>query len=33
MFETSKKEPVIERLKELQKKYPEYYITVIDCHI
>ncbi|WP_339061614.1 hypothetical protein [Fusobacterium polymorphum] len=33
MFETSKKEPVIERLKELQKKYPEHYITVIDCHI
>lgn len=33
MFETSKKEPVIERLKELKKKYPEHYITVIDCHI
>ena len=33
MFETSKKEPVIERLKELQKKYPEHYITVIDCHV
>ena len=33
MFETSKKEPVIERLKELQKKYPEHYITVIDCQV
>jgi hypothetical protein len=33
MFETSKKEPVIERLKELQKEYPEHYITVLDCHI
>ena len=33
MFDTSKKEPLIERLKELQKEYPEHYITVIDCHI
>ena len=33
MFETSKKGPVIERLKELQKEYPEHYITVLDCHI
>lgn len=33
MFETSKKEPLIEKLKELQKEYPEHYITVLDCHI
>ena len=33
MFETSKKGPVIEKLKELQKEYPEHYITVLDCHI
>jgi len=33
MFDTSKKEPLIERLKELQKEYPEHYITVLDCHI
>lgn len=33
MFDTSKKEPVIEKLKELQKEYPENYITVLDCHI
>lgn len=33
MFETSKKGPVIERLKELQKEYPEHYITVLDCHV
>ena len=33
MFDTSKKGPVIERLKELQKEYPEHYITVLDCHV
>ena len=33
MFEISKKGPVIEKLKELQKEYPEHYITVLDCHI
>lgn len=33
MFDTSKKEPVIEKLKELQKEYPEHYITILDCHI
>lgn len=33
MFDTSKKEPIIEKLKELQKEYPEHYITVLDCHI
>lgn len=32
MFDTSKKEPVIEKLKELQKEYPEHYITILDCH-
>lgn len=33
MFEISKKGPIIEKLKELQKEYPEHYITVLDCHI
>ena len=33
MFEVSKKEPLIEKLKELQKEYPEHYITILDCHI
>lgn len=33
MFDTPKKEPVIEKLKELQKEYPEHYITILDCHI
>ena len=33
MFDTSKKEPLIEKLKELQKEYPEHYITVLDCHV
>ncbi|EFE86114.1 hypothetical protein [Fusobacterium periodonticum] len=33
IFDTPKKEPLIEKLKELQKEYPEYYITVLDCHV
>ena len=33
MLEKNDKEILIERLKELQKEYPEHYITVIDCHI
>lgn len=32
-FDTSEKGPVIEKLKELQKEYPEHYITVLDCHV
>lgn len=33
MLEEVDKGMLIERLKFLQKEYPEHYITVIDCHI